>query len=172
LLLLVLLGCHSRRESAFVVVFVLVSFFTTMPLHLETTTIFGLGLAGLLSLGLSVTGFLILGIGEACCHLAGPGGLAFLCFACFLTLSVVVVVIYALWTPPQPLIVWLWAIAIITALEVMTFRTCDPAKNTTHNLFLVFLGEWTIPQVWLPFGVAALCQLEASKGRRTPAKVL
>jgi hypothetical protein len=138
-----------------------------MANRMETMTIFGLGLAGLISLGLSFMGYMILGLGEACCNQGSPGGWAYFFFATFLTLSVVVLVIYAIWTPPSPFLVWLWAIGIVTALEVMAFQTYDPAQSTTHNLFFVFLQEWTIPQVWLPFGVAALCQLEARKGPRS-----
>jgi hypothetical protein len=133
----------------------------------RTLTVICLGLAGLLSLGLSFMGFMILGIGEACCPGNTRGGWAYLLFAALLTLSVVVIILYAVWTPPKPLLVWSWAIAIVTALEVMTFQTYDPAKSTTHSLFFVFLSEWMIPQVWLPFGVAALCQIEARKGSRT-----
>jgi hypothetical protein len=78
-----------------------------------------------------------------------------------------VIVIYAVWAPPKPFIVWSWAIGIVTALEIMTFQTYDPTKSTTDNLFLVFMQGWTIPQVWFPFGIAGLCQLEAYKGPRT-----
>jgi hypothetical protein len=139
----------------------------TMVHHMKTMTVFGLGLAGLLSLGLSFMGFLILGIGEACCPSNTAGGWAYFLFAALLTLSAVVIVLYAVWTPPKPLLVWSWAIAIVAALEIMTFQTYNPAKSTSHNLFFIFLQEWTIPQVWLPIGIAALCQLEAHKGSRT-----
>jgi hypothetical protein len=134
---------------------------------MQTMTVFGLGLAGLLSLGLSFMGFMILGIGEACCPSNTTGGWAYFLFAAFLTSSAGVIILYAVWAPPKPLIVWSWAIAIVTALEVMTFQTYDPAKSTSHNLFFIFLQGWTIPQVWLPFGIAAFCQFEARKGSRS-----
>jgi hypothetical protein len=117
-------------------------------------------------MGLSFMGFLILGIGEACCSINTLGDWAYFLFAALLTLSVAVIVLYAVWMPPKPLLVWSWAIAIVTALEIITCQAYDPSKSTGHNLFFIFLQEWTIPQVWLPFGIAALCQLEALKGSR------
>jgi hypothetical protein len=134
---------------------------------METMTVFGLGLAIILSMGLSVVGYLILGVGEACCPGNTPGSWAYFSFAALLTLSAVVTVLYAVWAPPKPLLVWSWAIGIVTALEITTFQTYDPSKSTSHNLFFIFLQEWAIPMVWLPFGVAALCQFEAQKGPRT-----
>jgi len=139
----------------------------TMTYDRRTLTVICLGIAGLLSLGQSFMGFMILGMGEACCHRNEPGGWAFFIFAASITSAVFVILLYAIWAPAKPLIVWLWAIAIVTALEVMTFQTYDPAKSTVHNSFLVFLSEWRISQVWIPFGIAALCQLEARKGSRT-----
>jgi len=138
----------------------------TTTRYLGPVSVVSLGLAGVLSLGLSFFGFLALGIGEACCHTNESGGRAYLLFASLLTSSVIVIIIYSVWAPPKPLIVWFWAAAIVTALEVMIFQTYDPAKSTSHNKLFVFLDEWSIPQVWVPMLVAVLCQFEASKGRR------
>lgn len=144
----------------------------TMTRHLETATVFVLGLSILLSLCLSVMGFFILGIGEACCSNKDVEGWAYLFFAALLTVSVVVVIIYAVWGPPKPLLVWSWAVTIVAALEVMNWHTSGPATNATNNFFVVFFSTWTIPEVWLPALVAALCQLEASKGPRRVKSII
>ncbi len=125
---------------------------------------------GLASLFVSFMGFMIFAMGEACCHTSEPGGVAYAGFASSITLTLVVVLIYAFWSPAKPLIFWIWAGMIVGFLTAMNIRTPHHPGSTYLPLGQTIRNLLAWPLTWALVGFVALSHIEARFGARTWGK--
>jgi len=124
---------------------------------------------GLTSLFASFMGFMMLGMGEACCHTNEPGGLAYAGFGWTITLTLAAFLLYAFWTPAKPLVFWIWAAMIVVFFTAMNITTPYPASTDRHiGPFIRGLLAW--PLSWAVVGFVALSHIEARFGARTWGK--
>ena len=140
-----------------------------MNLKTETTSIFILSFMGLVSILVSFMGFMILGMGEACCHIDESGGLAYACFAWTITLTFVAVLLYAVWSPAKPIIFWIWAGTIVTSLTIMNIKNSHSGPTELHLGQLIH-GLLAWPLSWAVVGFVGLSHIEARFGTRTWGK--
>jgi hypothetical protein len=140
-----------------------------MNLKSETISILLLIIMGLASLSVSFIGFTILGIGEACCHLNEPGGIAYACFAWTITLTLAAFLLFAAWSPAKPIIFWIWAITIMTSLTAMNIKNTH-SGSLEFQLGQSIHGLLTWPLSWAVVGFVGLSHIEARFGTRTWGK--
>jgi hypothetical protein len=127
---------------------------------------------GLVSLFVSLTGVMILGMGEACCHLDRPGGVAYACFAWTMTLTIIVFLLFAAWPPAKPIIFWVWAGAFVSFLTAMNIRAPHSSSTDLNPAQIAqaarsFLS-WSV--TWAIAGLVGLSHIEAHFGTRTWGK--
>jgi hypothetical protein len=128
-----------------------------------------LSIMGVGSAVVSLMGFMILGIGEACCHLNEPGGTAYACFAWTLTLTLIVFLIYLAWSPAKPIIFWIWAGIIVASLTAMNVRSPHSVSIELHPGQFIH-GVISYPLIWAMASIVGLAHLEAHIGSRTWGK--
>jgi hypothetical protein len=142
---------------------------SSINLKSEPVSLLILIVMGLASLLASFMGFMILGMGEACCHINEPGGMAYACFAWAITLTLVVFLLYAVWSPAKPIIFWIWAGTIITSLTAMNMQNTHSGSTEFHlGQSIHSLVTW--PLSWAVVGIVGLSHIEARFRTRTWGK--
>jgi hypothetical protein len=137
-----------------------------MNLKSKNNSIFILMVMGLASAFTSFMGVMILGMGEACCHLNEPGGIAYACFGWTITLTVVAFLLYAAWSPAKPIIFWIWAGLIAAFLTAMNIKNTHSGSTELH-LGLIIRTLLTSRFTWVIVGFVGLSHIEARLGTRT-----
>jgi hypothetical protein len=121
---------------------------------------------GLTSAMVSFMGIMMLGMGEACCHLNDPGGMAYAGFAWTIALTLAVFLLYAAWPSAKPIIFWIWAGMIVSFFTAMNIRTPHHGSPELH-LGQMIRGLLAWPLTWAVAGFIALSHIEARFGIRT-----
>jgi hypothetical protein len=119
-------------------------------------------LSGVIAALLSFAGFAICTIGEG----LDPKHPAYFAFALSVTAALPAFLVFGLWSPSKPLILWVWLICVFAALFIMNRNDCVQGRCTPTNPIIILRSFLAEPRMWLVFSLPILGQLEASFGSR------
>ena len=128
----------------------------------KTWTVVALILSGVIAALLSIAGFLICTVGEG----LDPQHPAYFAFALSVTAAFPAFLVFGLWSPSKPSILWVWLVCVFGALFIMIRNDCVQVRCPPPNLIIFLRSYLAEPRMWLVFSLPILGQLEASFGSR------